>query len=291
MKPVYDVAVVGSRGFLGGAIARRLGVERVAAHSIDNPLVVAGRIAPESASARTIVWAVGSTTPARCEPSDVARDAAALDEALAAATLMARPVRLILLSSGGAIYGPPGVPPYPESQAPAPVNLYGESKRALEEAALASSLDVTVLRVANPFGPGQRGAGAQGVLIAWLRAARDDQPVVVFGDGAATRDYLYVDDFADAVASVVAAAAPPALLNVGSGIPTSLASLLDIVRDVVGPDHVRIERRPARGVDPADSFLDVSLARDALGWSASTPLDEGVARMWHWVRSGEGELT
>ena len=113
----------------------------------------------------------------------------------------------------------------------------------------------------------------------WLAAVRTGQPVTIFGDGSAVRDYLYIDDAAAAVATA-AERAPGELINVGSGEGTSLAQLLEVVRGAVAPHEVDIRREPARGVDPAAAWLDVARASDLLGWRATTPLAEGIALTW-----------
>ena len=269
MSTVYDVAVVGSRGFLGFAIAAAL-----SARGADVGGFTKER--PFTGGARVVVWAAGHVTPA---------DTAAGDQALADLTGLvdiaqhsAHPMHVILLSSGGAVYGPPATAPYSESDQPSPVNDYGRIKLA-EEALLAQSGIVhTVLRVANPYGPGQLG-GTQGVLGAWLTAIRAGQPVTVFGDGSAIRDYVFIDDLASAVA-ITAERCPGGVINVGSGEGTSLAHLLDIVTAAAAPHHLEVHREPPRGVDPPAAWLDVARAREVLGWTATTPLTEGVARTW-----------
>lgn len=141
------------------------------------------------------------------------------------------------------------------------------------------------MRIANAYGPGQRGSRGQGVLGLWMRAVLDGEPVRVYGSVDVERDYVYVDDAADAIARVVERPDAPGIVNVGSGHPTHLGDLLDMLAYVVGPERVRLERLPARAVDPGSTWLDVSLARDALAWEPRTRLADGMARMWEWVQA------
>lgn len=285
MRTVYDVAVVGSGGFLGRAIDREL-VSRghqVGRYTRDFPLLRDGQWDPASREAHVVVWAAGGLTPALAaeRPDLVAREIDAFRSVVDAAHDLPVVPRIVLLSSGGAVYGPPGHPAHRESDAPHPVNAYGEAKLAQERVLADSHETGTAIRVANAFGPGQRGVRGQGVLALWIRAVLAGEPLRIYGDAA--RDYVYVDDVARAVALVVERPDAPSVLNVGSGAPTHLGDLVDLVAYVAGPDRVRIERLPARGVDPGSTWLDITLAREALAWEPRTPLAEGIARMWTWA--------
>ena len=270
---MYDVAVVGSRGFLGSAIAAALeargaSVGRFTKHE------------PFTGGASTIVWAAGHVTPA-----DTANGPAALadlGELIETARRSPHLPHVLLLSSGGAVYGPPARAPFAETDEPSPANEYGRIKLAEERLLADSGVPHTVLRVANPYGPGRR--GRRGVIGAWLASIAEGAPVTLYGDGSTVRDFVYVDDLAAAIATA-AERTPGGIINLGSGRGTSLARLLEIVTDAVAPHPVEVRREPARGVDPAAAFLDVTRAREMLGWSATTPLAEGIARTWAAVRA------
>lgn len=289
MSTVYDVAVVGAAGFLGSAISRELVSRghRVAGFSRRDPVVVDGRLTPAARDATAIVWAAGDVTPAVADdrPDAVRGELDEFRVFVDAVTDRDLPPRVVLLSSGGAVYGRPAFPPFAERDEPHPANAYGAYKRAQEQVLEAAHRTATAVRVANAYGPGQAGRNGQGVLAAWMRAILAGDPVVIHGDGETERDYVYVDDVADAVARVVERPDAPAVLNIGTGVPVHLNDLLDLVEYVVGPERVRVERRPARGVDAPSTWLDVTLAREALAWEPSTPLAQGIARMWEWAQS------
>lgn len=286
---MYGLAVVGARGFLGSAItqaATREGVPTLRCGR-DDPAVVDGRLADGIADARAVVWCASRVNPrlAAEHPELVERDLADFHEFLTLLSALPEAPRVILLSSGGTVYGPPASPPFSESDAPAPVNAYGASKLALERALADSGLDGVALRVANAYGPGQRPAPGQGVLAHWMTAVSQGRPVGVYGDPDATRDYVFVNDVADAVLAAASAATVPPVLNIGSGEATTLEHLLDALREAVAPAEVEVERGPARATDTTHSTLNVALARESLGWSARTSLHDGVAAMWEWMRS------
>jgi len=275
VSTVYDVAVVGSRGFLGSAIAAEL--ERREAF--------VGRFTkdtPFDGGAATVVWATGRVTPA--DPTHGAEAIDDIERMLQAASRATEPPHVVLLSSGGAVYGRPASAPFTETDPPSPANDYGRIKLTEERLLADSGLPHTVLRIANPYGPAQvaRAAGSvggQGVVGYWLAAILAAAPVTIFGDGSAVRDYVYVDDTAAAVAATVERR-PTGVINIGSGVGTSLAELLNVVTATVAPQPVDVRREPPRGVDPAAAWLDVRRARDVLGWSATTTLSEGIAATW-----------
>ncbi|WP_169747735.1 NAD-dependent epimerase/dehydratase family protein [Demequina subtropica] len=283
MSTVYDVAVVGSGGFLGSAITAHLGARgaSVTGFTRDDPILADDALAPRAADVPVIVWAAGGITPtvAADDPDAVAAELEAFRAFARAAAARPVPPRIVLMSSGGAIYGRPALPPYGEADAPHPPNAYGAYKLAQEAVLAEAGLDATAIRVANAYGPGQRGAHGQGVLAIWMREVREGRAITLHGDGSVARDYVHADDVADLVARVIAHPAPPAVVNCGSGSPTSLAELLELLRAAVG-DALRVEQLPHRGVDPDSTWLDATLAREALGWEPRMALADGIADMW-----------
>jgi len=284
--PVYEVAIVGAGGFLGGAVMRAFAAAGTAAvgYTLDNPMLVDGVLAPEARGAKTVVWCASRINPrlAAEQPHLIEEDRDDLDRALSEFLTWERPPRIIIFSSGGTVYGPPSVPPYAEDPDPYPVNAYGSAKLVIERHVRQSGIDSVALRVANAYGPGQRPAPGQGVLAHWMEAVVKGDQVHVFGDPSATRDYVYVDDIARAVVAVHHAKTAPSILNVGSGTATSLDDLLLVLSSVVQPLKVDVVRHGARDTDTAHSTLDVNLGRETLGWQAEVDILRGVELMWQW---------
>jgi UDP-glucose 4-epimerase len=286
---VYEVAVVGAAGFLGAAVLTALDAGNVTAvgFTLDNPLFLDGRIAQTGRDVRTVVWCASRINPrlATENPELVEQDTADLAQALTEFSTWDRPPRVIAFSSGGTVYGPPAMPPYAETMAPAPVNEYGAAKLALERQFAGSKLETVSLRVANAYGPGQRPAPGQGVLAHWMEAVLSGGEVHLYGDASSTRDYVYVGDIAQAVVAAHRADAPPPVVNIGSGHPTTLDRLLESLEFAVAPARFDTVRHPARSTDTEHSTLDATLARAELGWNPTVSLDEGVAKMWQWRAS------
>jgi UDP-glucose 4-epimerase len=285
------IAVVGAGGFLGSALAAAGGAAglRVSAYTRSVPcLTPGGTPATGLAAAGTVFWLASGITPASAErrPDLVRADLQAFRGLLSAVRRLPVPPRVVLLSSGGTVYDPAAAPPYAEDAPTGPRTAYGRAKLALETALARAGLpDTAVLRVANVYGPGQPAVSGQGVVGHWLRAARAGLPLTVYGDPDTTRDYVYVADVAEALLAVHLAAAPAPVLNVGSGVPTSLRTLAALVRDAVGDPAPPCEVLPARGFDLAHTWLDVSLAATDLGWRARTPLPVGLSLSWAAART------
>jgi UDP-glucose 4-epimerase len=147
------------------------------------------------------------------------------------------------------------------------------------------------VRISNVYGPGQRAGTGQGVVAHWLDAALRGRALHVFGDVQTRRDYVYVVDVARALCLADAAFAAGTLevevLNIGSGVPTSLADIVEVVRAVVARSDLKVVYDSGRSFDRQGTWLDVRLAAEVLGWSATTPFAEGVARQWAALTEGQ----
>jgi UDP-glucose 4-epimerase len=187
--------------------------------------------------------------------------------------------RVVLSSTGGAIYGDADVVPTPEDAPRRPLAPYGQGKAAAEDyCALYSrlhGLPVVALRYANVYGPRQDPLGEGGVIAIYCECARRGQRATVFGDGTQTRDFVYVGDVVEANLLAATAHAQGAF-NVGRGEETTvleLARLLDL----------EVEHAPERAGEVRRSCLDPNLAARALGWRARVDLAEGIRRTLAWT--------
>ncbi|MFC4910169.1 NAD-dependent epimerase/dehydratase family protein [Actinomadura gamaensis] len=277
--------VVGAAGFIGARLLDRLAREdrTVGAVTRGTPLVTARGPHPDVRDAEIVYYLATSVNPAIAEdrPDLVAADRAAFERLLDALAGFRRPPLVVLTGSGGAVYDPDVPPPYDERTTTRPRSAYGRAKLELESAlrARAPAVPGLVLRLGNVYGPGQRTGTGQGVLAHWLRSIADRRPLRIYGDTAALRDYVYVDDVVDALVALRPDATPAPVLNIGSGEGVSLQTLLEVIRSVVGAELV-LETRPARAFDRRDVALDIRLAASELGWRPRTTLAEGVALTW-----------
>lgn len=279
-------AVIGAGGFLGAAIAGELEAAGTAVHRYTRfrPAVVSGEPAPGLRTAATVFWAATQVNPLLAEerPDLAAADERDLADFLRVLAARGLAPRIVLLSSGGTVYGDHGAP-FSELSPVRPTNAYGRSKVRLEQVLAENAAHPTVVRISNAYGPGQRPAPGQGVIGHWLRAVAAGRPVTLFGDPATARDYVAVGDVVAALRRVHEHDGDLPVLNVGSGRATTLAEVLDVVKDVTGQPDVAVHREPARTFDVPATWLDVSLAREVLGWRPGVPLRDGVAAMWAWL--------
>lgn len=189
--------------------------------------------------------------------------------------------RIVYASSGGTIYGEPQAVPITESHPLAPKSAYGQSKLTIENYlsfyARTTPLEVSILRVSNPFGPGQNVYGSQGLVAVAMGCAFDGRALRVFGQGDSLRDYIYIDDVIEAM--LRATAAPPLVLNIASG---SGRSVNDVIAAVEAASGRSIERLPLpeRSGDVKVSILDNTLACQSLNWQPQVNFEDGVAKSW-----------
>ena len=199
--------------------------------------------------------------------------------------------RFVFTSTGGALYGDLATPPNAESAPKEPDSPYGIDKLAAEHFlayyARVHGLDTATVRFANVYGPRQDPHGEAGVVAIFCQRIRDGRPLTVFGDGAQTRDYVYVSDVAEATFTVATASLPAPggidarAFNIGTGVATSVVALANALRAVAGAD-VPIEHAPKRPGEQQDSFLAITKARAALGWSPRVALRDGLADTFAW---------
>ncbi|MCO6008406.1 NAD-dependent epimerase/dehydratase family protein [Actinoallomurus purpureus] len=246
------------------------------------PLVSAGGPHSEVRDAEIVYYLATSVNPAIAEdrPDLVAADQDAFEGLLDALADLRRPPLVVLTGSGGAVYDPSRPPPYDERTPTRPRSAYGKAKLALEKALLerAPAVPGLVLRLGNVYGPGQRTGTGQGVIAHWLESIADRRPLRVYGDTDVLRDYVYVDDVVDVLASIRRGETSEPVVNIGSGEGVSLNELLRVVCSVVG-ERPAVEARPPRAFDRRDVTLDVRLAAE-LGWRPRTSLAAGIAFTW-----------
>ena len=192
-------------------------------------------------------------------------------------------VRTFVFASSGAVLAG-ARPPLREDMAPAPLSPYGASKLYGEGVTAAAGVfGVTGIsfRFANVYGPHSR--HKKSVIALFVRAALAGKPVIVYGTGRQTRDFIYVDDICAAIERSLSARRP-GVFHLGTGVETSVNTLVRKVGAATGMD-VPVERRDARPGDAARSFVDLAAARRGLRWAPLVGLDEGLRRTAEWIRS------
>jgi len=195
--------------------------------------------------------------------------------------------KVVFASSGGAIYGGGAKLPVKESAAKRPESPYGISKKIVEDYFRwyreMYGLEYTLIAPANIYGPRQDPGLEGGVVAIFSLAMLKGRRPTIFGDGTQTRDFVYVGDICDAFFKA-ADAGDGLLLNIGSGVETSVVDLYDSLAAATGFGDRPLFEDPKPG-DVARSVVDASKAKAALGWEPWTMMEEGLEQTLRWYRS------
>jgi UDP-glucose 4-epimerase len=207
-------------------------------------------------------------------------------------------VKRLVFSSTCATYGEPDQVPMPETLPTNPVNAYGNSKLAVDrmigDECRAHGLGATSLRYFNV-------AGASGefgedhypethlIPLVLQAAAGAREHVSVFGtdypteDGTAVRDYIHVDDLANAHVLAMDAIEPGVhtIYNLGNGLGFSVRQVIEAARKVTGRE-IPVKEEPRRAGDPAQLVASSEKIRAELGWEPEKDLEAMIADAWAW---------
>jgi UDP-glucose 4-epimerase len=198
--------------------------------------------------------------------------------------------RVLFASTGGAMYGEQTTLPTPETAFPEPVSPYGVAKLAVERYLHAYGfmhhLEAVVLRYANVYGPRQNPHGEAGVVAIFSRAILEGRSFTINGDGGQTRDYTYVGDVvrANLLAATLRVDDRMPILNVGTGIETSVNDLVALLQEIAGRP-LAFQHGPGKLGEQRRSALDAALAGRVLGWKPATDLRAGLGQTLDWFRS------
>jgi dTDP-glucose 4,6-dehydratase len=201
------------------------------------------------------------------------------------------PVERFILISSSEVYGTAERAPMDEEHPLNPRSPYAATKAGADRLAYAYfvtyGLPIVIVRPFNNYGPRQH---PEKVVPRFITQALLDEPLTVHGDGHASRDWLYVDDDAEAIEAVIAApldAVAGEVLNVATGVDISVGEIADRVLDALGkPSSLKanVPERPGQ-VDRHIGSTE-KIAR-LTGWHARTSLDAGLARTIDWYRENE----
>lgn len=189
--------------------------------------------------------------------------------------------KVIYAASGGTLYGEPKRIPAKESAAQGshPLSPYGISKKVvLDYLAFFQryrGLDYTALALANVYGPRQDPSGEAGVIALFTSSMLAGKTPTIFGDGNQTRDYVFVDDVVHAFAQAMDRGSGK-LVNVGTGLETSVNGIYSILADLTGFDD-EPEHGPLPPGELRRSALDIGSGANVIAWKPWTHLEDGLA--------------
>lgn len=194
--------------------------------------------------------------------------------------------RFIFASSGAALGEQD--PPLHEGILPRPISPYGAGKLAGEAYCDAFrrsyGLVIFVLRFSNVYGPGS--AWKNSVVAKFIKDALSGRALSIYGDGAQTRDFVYIDDLAAAVlCAAQSSSAEGQVLQVASGQETSVSVLVGllqtILRNTANIDAKVVHVPPQKG-EVVRNFACIDRVRQVLGWTPTVELADGLARTVDW---------
>jgi UDP-glucose 4-epimerase len=298
---VRKVIVTGGAGFIGSSLTEALIAEGAEVHVVDN--LATGRlenlaslkseprlhvheldindlerIEPVFVGAREVyhLAALADIVPSIERPLDYTRANVNGTLSVLEAARKARVGRLVYTASSSC-YGIPDAFPTPENAEARPQYPYALSKYLGEQAALHWSqvygLPLVSLRLFNVYGPRARTTGSYGAMFGVFLAQKlAGKPFTIVGDGSQTRDFTFVTDVVEAFLRAARSSLSGVALNVGSGKPTSVKRIAELL----GGPVVHIPKRPG---EPDCTHADTSRIRELLGFEASVSIETGVRIM------------
>lgn len=202
-----------------------------------------------------------------------------------------RGAKLVLVSSGGTVYGEVDKLPIRETYPAKPISPYGVTKLTLENYAylyaVTHGLKFVCVRPANAYGIGQRPFVGQGFIATAMASAMKEMAIKIFGKCGAIRDYLYVSDLASGIVSALEQGHLSETYNLGSGIGLSNMDVIEICKPLmyeIGRE-VRVEYLPERAFDVKANVLDSTKLQLDTGWKPLVGFKDGMIITRDWLVS------
>ena len=307
MPKTQKVLVTGGAGFIGSHMVDQLVNKGYGVRVIDNlstgsltnikPLVengkidfVKGDIRDTSLVKQTIKdvdvvlhFAAIASVPFSVENPQVTYETNVAGTLNLLASCARQKVNKFIFTSSCAVYGEPKYLPVDEKHPKCPISPYAESKLAAEhyclgfhERQLCCSV---VMRLFNVYGTRQGLNDYSGVITKFIERSKQKLPLVVYGNGSQTRDFVNVQDVVDVfLASMEKSEAEGEVFNVGSGKPTSINDLAKTILELSGANTTVSYHAPRLG-DITNSYADISKAQKILGYQPKFSLTKGLEAM------------
>ena len=196
--------------------------------------------------------------------------------------------RFIYVSSGGTVYGEALSLPIDEQHLTRPISPYGVSKLAAERYAdlyrICKDVPSIIVRPANAYGEHQASNVGQGFIATAINCCLKQQPVTIFGKRGTIRDYIHVEDIANALLLLLENGQIGDVYNVGSGIGTDNQQIIDLVINMAKSSGIalpKVDIQPSRPFDVKANILNACKLKNSTGWKIQINLSQGVERCWH----------
>lgn len=201
-----------------------------------------------------------------------------------------RGTKLVLVSSGGTVYGEAMSLPINEGHQTKPISPYGVTKLTLENYAYlyakTHGLQFICIRPSNAYGVGQRPYVGQGFISTAMASAMRGEYIKIFGQSGTVRDYLYVSDLASGIVSGLEKGRLSETYNLGSGVGHSNMDVIKAMTPLMQESgyEVRVEHLPERAFDVKANVLDSKKLKEHTGWIPEINFDNGLSRTFEWLK-------
>ncbi|MFA7239064.1 MAG: NAD(P)-dependent oxidoreductase [Sulfuricellaceae bacterium] len=275
-----DVIVTGATGFIGKALVQRLlhmGVKAIPLGSLDGDVAEAATWESLPKVAAVVHLAGRSYVPDSWSDgaSFIRTNVLGTEQALAYCRRQG--ARLVYVSAY--VYGIPSELPIAETHPIMPNNPYALSKRMAEQlcefASRFQGVSVTVLRIFNVYGPGQR---PEFLIPSIIRQVKEGKEIRVM-DLKPRRDFVYLDDVVDAIVKALSVTQGFNLVNIGSGKSLSVEEIIGCIQAAAGTDLPVVSEATERPQEIPDVRADITLAKRVLGWAPQLSFLSGINRL------------
>ena len=194
--------------------------------------------------------------------------------------------RVVVVSSGGTVYGPADRLPIREDHPTGPISPYGITKLTTDLYAMmfhsTVGLPVVVVRPANAYGEGQRAGRGQGFIATAISAVLAGREMEIYGPEGTVRDYIHVSDVAAGIVAALDRGGIGEIYNLGTGVGTSNAGIIRMLEGLAGQKGIPVLTKvlPPRNFDVAANVLDSAKLASTTGWKPVLSLGDGLSRSW-----------
>ncbi len=302
-----SVLVIGANGFVGRHILAKLAANDTSVIALTRqPLAAASQLPnvrsavfPQDSAtlnkilkkASTVINLASASTPGSSAKNPVMEiDQNLRPLAILLEALQSHPqIPFIHMSSGGAIIHREERADADEKSSIFAQSYHGAAKIAAEnmiEAWTYQSLtSATIIRPTNIYGPGQFFRPGFGIIPSAFNSILTDRPLSIWGDGSATRDYIFIEDVIELLLGATSNPPPSGfeVYSAGSNSSITVNSLLGKIEHLTGTT-IKRDYVPQRSVDPPRVKVDATKAKDKLNWVARTDIERGLEMTWNWFR-------
>jgi UDP-glucose 4-epimerase len=181
-------------------------------------------------------------------------------------------------------------PPIHEEMVAKPLSPYGASKLAGEGycSAYSSSFNIktSVLRFSNVYGPD---SGHKGSVVAlFFKRALEGKPLIVYGSGGQTRDFIYIDDLCSAIIGALDSGVAGEVFQIATFKENTVSRIAELVKELVEGDTdltVKVVHESERKGEVTRSYSDISKAQNMIGFNPGIDLEQGMSKTWEWFKN------